>query len=176
MPTWQSIGAFGREVDRVQRSIDRQASDTARRMGRAAAAKARPVAYRVAARDLGGDPKFSGWRPWLELDIRETRAGVWIRPTRHSAGPWTVAEFGRNRGSGTNGAFIGPGANRKTGMTRFRKDGSVAKVRAFKSKRWNGYTQGKSTATTASDEIEKATAPIVEKVWRMELRKHFDVS
>ena len=174
MPIWPDGAAFARDLERMQRDMAR---DEAKRITREAARAAEVIAYRAAAKDLGGDPKFSGWRPWLQLQIKPTRSfGHVLYPTRQSAGPWTVAEFGRNKGSGTGGAFLGPGANRRTGETRRRKDGSVAKVRAFRSKRWNGYTAGKSTASDAVSDIERLIDPLVEMEFRKSLSKHFDVS
>lgn len=172
MADFLSVEAFNRELARLERSIEHAHKD----MGTKAALAARPEGYRAAAADLGGDPKFSGWRPWLELDVRPKRWGAAIMPTRQSAGPWTVAQFGRNQGDGGAGAFFGPGANRRTGTTRFRKDGSVAKVRAFKTKRWNGYTQGKGTADDARERFERVAEKVIDKEFRLVLGRHFDVS
>lgn len=144
-------------------------------MGRAIGEAARPEAYREAARDLGGDPKFSGWRPWLELQVKPKNWGAAIIPTRRSAGPWTVAEHGRNRGNGGGGAFFGPGVNRRTGETSRTKSGRVRKVREFRQRRWNGITQGKSTATRATARFEDVAERVAEKEFKLVLRRHFSV-
>lgn len=173
MPNWTSAAAFARDLERTQREIDREG---ALEINKAAAREAQVIGYREAARDLGGDPKFSGWPPWLELQTVVRRNGVLLRPTRRSAGPWTVANVGRNRGSGTGGAFLGPGASRTTGETRRRKDGSVAKVREFRSRRWNGYTRGFGTADRAVRVMDDKIPDGIEREFGKLLRKRFDVS
>lgn len=174
MPTWPDPAAFARELERLESDLAR---DEARRITKKMAEEARTIAYRVASSDLGGDPRFSGWEPWLELQVKSARrSGHLLMPTKRSAGPWTVAEQGRNQGNGGGGAFLGPGVNRRTGATRFRSDGTVAKVRAFRSKRWNGYTVGKRTATKAEQQIESATAPIADREVKKALRRRFDVT
>jgi len=134
---------------------------------------AQKIATRAASADLGGDPKFSGWAPTLDTQIKGIRNGAILMPTRSSAGPWTVAEFGRNQG-GSSG-FQGPGINRKSGQTSRTKSGGLRKVRSFKAKRWNGYTRGKSTASTAEAIMERELPKIAEKAALKVTRKHFDV-
>lgn len=131
-----------------------------REMGVKMAKEAQKIATREASSDLGGDPKFSGWAPALETKVKPLRAGALISPTKTSAGPWTVAEFGRN-------TLSGPGLNAR-GRTSRRKDGSVI-IRRRGGKRWNGITQGKGTASSAADQFEKAA----EKIAEAEIRKHF---
>jgi hypothetical protein len=134
---------------------------------------AKRIARQAASNDLGGDPKFSGWAPTLDVKYRSLKGkeqGVVISPTKTSAGPWTVAEKGRNRGE--TGAVLGPGANRKTGTTARSKSGDVRAVRAFKAKRWNGYTDGKGTASAAVQEFERQFLPIVEKGIALLTKKH----
>lgn len=175
MPTWPDAAAFARDLERIERDLAR---DEAKRITGEAAKEARVIAYREAAKDLGGDPKFSGWRPWLELQVKPTRGstGHLIAPTRQSAGPWTVAESGRNQGNGGGGAFFGPGANRRTGETARTKAGNVRKVRTVTARRWNGYTSGKGTASRATAEMERKIPPEIERQVTKVLRKHFDVS
>lgn len=173
MATFSSFDAFGRALDAAAKDLDREGNG---RISFEMAREGQKIARRAAANDLGGDPKFSGWAPRLATVAKKTRGGAILHPTRSSAGPWTVAEIGRNKGSGTRGAFIGPGANRKTGATRFRKDGSVAKVRAFKSRRWNGYTDGKETASDAVEVMEKELPKIAERESRKVLQRRFDVT
>ena len=152
----------------MERDIEREYP----RIGKEMAEKARPEAYRAAAADLGGDPKFSGWKPWLKLEVKAKPFGAVLMPTRQSAGPWTVAEIGRNQGNASG--FAGPGVNRKTGLTARTKSGGLRKVRAVKAKRWNGYTAGKGTATDAAARIDKAVADIPEKRLRVVMRRHVD--
>ena len=90
---------------------------------------------------------------------------------KSAAGPWTVAEFGRNQGNASG--FSGPGLNRKTGLTSFTKAGNVRKTRAFGAKRWNGVTQGKGTASTAVNAIESKVPKIVDQGVSRAIRKTF---
>jgi len=132
------------------------------------------IAEREASADLGGDPKFSGWKPLLDTKTKQLGNGtLLVQPTRSSAGPWTVAKFGRNKGNGGGGAFFGPGANRSTGATARTKKGNVRAVRAFKAKRWNGYTTGKGTASRVNVAIEKVAPDIVEKHLAKGLNRFF---
>lgn len=129
--------------------------------------RAESVANNVAARTLGSDRKHTGkGRGWgIPLDVKTKRLregnGIVVHPTRYSAGPWTEVERGRNQGDA--GGFVGPGVNRKTGLTARRKDGGVRKVRAVKARRWNGTTRGRGAASAAVSEFERALLPVVEK-------------
>lgn len=165
MPTFPSIEAYNRALDSFERDLERKYRD----MGRTIAEAVRPEGYRAAAGDLGGDPKFSGWRPWLELQVRSKQWGAVILPTRQSAGPWTVAEHGRNTMAGPRTRI-----DRRTGNTRQLKRGGVSIVR--NRKRWNGVTQGKGTASDAFARFERASEPVAEKEFRLVLRRHFTVT
>lgn len=140
-----------------------------RKIGR----EAQKISEDEAARDLGGDQKFSGWAPQLTTVVRDVQPGVVaVIPTKRSAGPWTVLNDGRNQGE--TGFFMGPGINRSTGETARTKKGAVRKTRAFKAKRWNGTTQGKGTADRAVYEIERMVPGRVEDEVRRAFKKHFD--
>jgi hypothetical protein len=136
---------------------------------------AKRIARQAAANDLGGDPKFSGWAPTLDVKYRSLKGkeqGVVISPTKTSAGPWSVAEKGRNRGAG---GFAGPGINRRTGRTSAGVRAGTSQVRANTrgaTKRWNGYTNGKLTATDAVQEFNRQLLPIVEKGIVLLTKKH----
>ena len=135
--------------------------------------RAKELARQAASADLGGDPKFSGWAPTLDVKYRSLRGkeqGVAVSPTKTSAGPWTVAERGRNQGE--TGQFLGPGINRKTGVTARSKSGGVRKVRAVQAKRWNGVTSGKGTGSDAVVLFRKELLPVVEKGIAQLTRKH----
>lgn len=130
-------------------------------------AKAQAVA--AASADLGGDPKFSGWKPTLDTRYDIIGPGrISFHPSKRSAGPWTVAQEGRNN-SGASG-FAGPGINAKTGASALTKTG---KVRSRKSKKWNGTTQGKNTATSALKAIDKLLPSVVERLMKQQIRKIF---
>lgn len=180
MPTWDSAAAFGRELERLQRSIEKQQ----RKATRAMAEEGEKIAGSAARSDLGGDDQFSGWngRYLEDLRVKPSRqgSGHFLLPTRKSGGPWKVAEQGRNKGTATGRGgvkiFFGPGLNRKTGVTSRTKSGAIRKTRAFGQKRWNGYTSGKSTATRAVAQFESASERIAEKSMRTAIVKHFDAN
>lgn len=168
MPTFPDMKAFANELDRLDRELAKKRRDMGTRMAEAA----KPEGYRAAAADLGGDPKFSGWRPWLELQVKGKDWGAAIIPTRYSAGPWTVAEFGRN-------TMTGPKVRRnKDGSVRTYKRGARKGQVMFQTsrKRWNGITQGKGTATEATSRFERIAEKVGEREFQLVLRRHFDVS
>ncbi len=142
----------------------------------ALAKRGQQIAEQVASGDLGGDPKFSGWAPVLETQVRPSREkfGAVMLPTKVSAGPWTVAEQGRNMGE--TGAVLGPGVNRRTGLTSRTKSGGLRKVRTSRGRRWNGYTDGKRTASKAVARIEAETKVLAATLARRAVAKTFDVS
>jgi hypothetical protein len=119
---------------------------------------AKGEATKAASSDLGGDAKFSGWAPTLDTRYDIIGPGrISFHPSKRSAGPWTVAQVGRNA-SGATG-FAGPGINAKTGASALTKTG---RVRSRKSKKWNGRTQGKGTADSALAAIDKKVGGVVD--------------
>jgi hypothetical protein len=171
MATFSSFGEFGDAVQKMGTDLERESRLTiAREMGN----KAQQVAEREASADLGGDPKFSGWAPRLDTQLKQIATGIVMMPTRTSAGPWTVAQFGRHQGNA--GGFSGPGINRKTGTTSRTKSGGLRKVRKTKGKRWNGVTKGKGTADRAFAQIENDVEPIANKGTRKIIARRFDVT
>ena len=172
MASFRSFAAFGAELDKLQREFDRvERARITRLMGE----RAQAIAEQAASRDLGGDPKFSGWAPRLDTElVTKSDGSTLIGPTRSSAGPWTVAESGRNQGNARG--FFGPGVNVRTGLTSRTKTGAVRKVRVRKGRRWNGYTTGKGTASDATARMERELPLIAEAGVRRVLVKHFDVT
>lgn len=176
MATFSSFKAYSAEWDKVARQLDaKQRQAITHEMAQAG----QKIADRMASRDLGGDRAFSGWPRGnpiaLDLQLKNGRNGsTLLLPTRSSAGPWTVAEQGRNQGNAAG--FSGPGINSRTGLTSRTKSGGLRKVRARKAKRWNGTTRGKDTATHAQAEMERELPKIAEKQYRAVLVKHFDVT
>ena len=147
----ESLSSFQRKLNALERELT---GPKLKQHMKAIGEAAKEIAEAEASRDLGGDPKFSGWAPELETRYVHVDDGVIsFRPTKRSAGPWTVANDGRNQG--TASGFFGPGANRLTGQTARTKTGNVRKVRAFKARRWNGTTRGKGTADRAQARIDK---------------------
>lgn len=176
MPNFSSIAAYAAQMDKVAKELNTEAR---RKITRSAAEDAQKIADRMAMRDVGSDRAFSGWRRGnripLDTKIKDGRDGASIlMPERRTAGPWTVAEKGRNQG-GTS-AVLGPGINQRTGETARNEDGSIRKVRARKARRWNGRTSGKSTASDAIDLMERELPKVFDKQFGMVLQKHFDVS
>lgn len=175
MPSF-SLQSFSAELDALQHEVT---SAKNRAVSEPMARHAQAIADRNAAQDLGADRAFSGWTRRtpivLETQIKFLSQGAaLLHPTRSSAGPWTVADKGRNQGNAPG--FAGPGINRKTGTTSRTKSGAVRKVRARQSKRWNGTTAGKGTATRAVKQMDRELPPIAEKAFRGMLVKHFDVT
>ena len=104
--------------------------------------------------DLGGDDRFSGWAK-APLVTRYDLVGpgrVSFHPTPRSAGPWRVADEGRNQAAGP---AIG------------------SKGRRGSRKRWNGRTQGKNTATDALAAIEPKVPRLAEQQVARAIRKAF---
>lgn len=81
-------------------------------MAVAVGVEAKKIATATASGDLGGDPKFSGWKPPLLTRFKVVPPTAIVHmPTPKSAGPWTVAEKGRN--SPKNGRTHGFGTATK---------------------------------------------------------------
>jgi hypothetical protein len=171
MATFSSFAEFGKALESMQKDIEANTVKIARDMGE----RAQRIAAAEAAADIGGS--FSGWKRSnpIELDtkLKTIKNGVVLSPTRVSAGPWTVAERGRNSGNATG--FSGPGINRSTGLTSRTKSGGLRKVRATKGKRWNGHTAGMHTASRATSRMEREVMPIAEVGIRKVEMRHFDV-
>ena len=133
---------------------------------------AKDEAKKAASADLGGDPKFSGWAPTLDTRYDIVGPGrLSFKPSRRSAGPWTVAEIGRNQGNASG--FAGPSINRRTGLTSFTKSGAVRRSRGARARRWNGVTQGKNTASDALAAIEPKVPKLVNSHVGRAIRKTF---
>lgn len=169
MATFKSFKDFGSAFDAMTKAIEQDRKVWALEMAK----RAEAIATQVASSDLGGDPKFSGWKPELSTKTKTIPTGAVFSPTKSGAGPWTVAEFGRHHGSG--GGFAGPGVNRKTGATSRTKSGGLRKVRAVSGKRWNGYTDPKHTASKALARMEHELYPIAEKGLTRTQMRHFDI-
>lgn len=124
--------------------------------------RAKQLAAEAAKADLGGDEQFSGW-PKAPLQTRYDHLSpgvISFHPTKRAAGPWTVAEFGRNQSAGPR--MAGP---------RLTKTGRVSKA---KTKRWNGKTQPKNTASDALGTIERDTPKVVDAEVSKAIRKFFN--
>ena len=141
----RGLDALDRRLDKVQRDVlsGKAASDTAREVGFMAKGQTGQLSGPAA---LGGDRAFSGWRRGAPIELtaafsmHQASGGVTIHRGR-AAGPWRVAEEGRNRGNGGGGGFFGPGVG-QDGTTARTKTGRVRKVRARGPRRWNGTSPG----------------------------------
>ena len=149
-----TFASFDRRVAGFQKELGDDA------MGHALGKMAKEEATKAASADLGGDPKFSGWAPTLDTAYDIIGPGrVLFKPKRRSAGPWTVAEYGRGQAAGPR--MVGP---------RLTKTGKVSKARQ---KRYNGRTEGKQTASEALEAIDKKASGVVDKQTKAALRKFF---
>lgn len=179
MPTF-TLASYAAEVDKLNRDLEKKA---VAEITLKQAQTAKGIALSEARSDLGGDSRFSGWRgrDLADMKIKKLRGrseGHILVPTRKSAGPWKVAEQGRNMGGaagrGGVGIYHGPGLNRKSGETSYTKTGRVRRT-TFKKKRWNGYTAGKNTASDARRKMESDLPKIAEKMAVKVTQRHFDV-
>jgi hypothetical protein len=153
-----TLASFALRVDRFEKSL------TDDQIGHALGKMAKDEATSAASADLGGDPKFSGWAPTLDTRYDIVRRGaILLKPSRRSAGPWTVAEYGRNN--------MGPTLSQSSTAQRFTPTGKVSRQRV---KRWNGRTAGKSTATKAITAINAKAPKAVDGHVDKAVRKFFN--
>lgn len=158
-----TFASFSNELGRFADSLSTKVvKEITREMGE----QAQALAARSAAGDLGPDRQHTGsgkgWQVPLDTKLIAKPDGATIlSPTRFSAGPWTVAERGRNVGE--TGLLLGPGISQKQGTTLRNKNGNVRKVRSFKSERWNGVTAGKDTASDAVSLMKRSLPAVAER-------------
>ena len=168
------LAALGRRLDKLTVEIagDAQLIRTADAVGMMAKGKTSALSGGAA---LGGDLAFSGWRDkageLMPLQVafkRHKKAGaITIHRAPRSAGPWRVAQEGRNQGNASG--IAGPGVIQtgpNAGTTRRRKDGKVAKVRRRKAVRWNGTTDGHDSWSQFEKAVEADWLQVVEKETR----------
>ena len=121
---------------------------------------AKAEAKKAASADLGGDPKVSGWAPTLDTRYDIVGPGkLSFHPSKRSAGPWTVAQVGRNQTAGPS--------LRSSSMTR------TGRKRKAKARRYNGQTKGKDTATDALRAIEPKVPKLIDSHIGRAIRKVF---
>lgn len=175
MPNWKSVAAFSRDFDRM---IGDLTGPEKRKITHAQGEEAQKIAAKQAAQDLGADRAFSGWNRGnpipLDTRLRNLPDGNTLMTPKFPGG-WTVAEQGRHADGGVGG-FQGPGVNLRTGLTSRTKSGAIRRVRSRKSRRWNGVTQGKGTATKAIAEMERELPKIADRAVAKVIRKRFDVT
>ena len=155
-------------VDRTMKAVQDTVGDKGLTvMATKCGMRAKELAEKAELADLGPERGFSGWLKKdgslmpLEVRFDHVRPGaIVVHPTGQSAGPWTVAEFGRNQAAGPR--MVGP---------RLTKTGRVSKAKA---KRWNGKTQPKNTASDALELIEREMPKVVGAEVSKAIRKFFN--
>jgi hypothetical protein len=166
----ETLQSFGRKVELFQKEL------TADAQSHAIGKMAKEAAQEAAAGDLGSDGRFSGWRRGapFELATKYDIIGpgrVSFHPTPKSAGPWTVAQSGRNQGNA--GGFSGPGVNRSTGETSRTKSGGVRKVRARQGATLERTHVGEEHGVDALALIDKRLPKLVDSNIGRAIRKVF---
>jgi len=164
MPQWDSLAAYGRELAGLESDLT---GPERQRITRQMGAAAKQIADKAAAADLGGDRAFSGWTRAnpipLDTAVRSGRQGSTIlAPSKRAAGPWTVAEQGRNAAFGPR--LLGP---------RLTKSGRISKARR---RRYNGRTSGKNTASEAVKVMHQQLPKIADRGVLLVTRKRFTVT
>ena len=165
MPNWESLAAYRHELAGLESDLTGpEKAKIVRQMANAA----RTIAADEAANDLGADRAFSGWtraNP-IKLDTRLVNAAdgtiIMTPSTKRAAGPWTVAEQGRNAAFGPR--LLGP---------RLTKSGRISKARR---RRYNGRTSGKGTASDAVKKMDQQLPKIADKGVKAATRKRFSVT
>lgn len=163
------LASLGHKVTAISNSLEGQTSAAMmRRVGK----KLEPEIGRAVSADIG-DTSMSGWRRGAPIAIVGASRvvnhhAVKVEPVGKSKGPMAVLERGRNIGN--SGGMAGPGVS-KDGTTRRNANGSLRKVRARKSKRWNGYTRAKNTMGDAAEQIGDKAPGLMAKEIRAELAK-----
>lgn len=160
----KSVAELSGRLDKVAQSLS--TADMKKRLTVVGVA-AKADAAKAARADLGGDGAFSGWKPLMPLQAKfqfhQDGKGITVSREPRSAGPWRVAEQGRNQGNASG--FSGPGLNTKTGVTSRTKSGAL-RTRARKGRRWNGTTQGKNTWSDAAAVMAKEAPKTLDKLNR----------
>ena len=149
-----TFGSFNVKLGRLQKELtDEALMHDIGKMAKAEATKA-------ASADLGGDPMHSGWGVPLVTRYDIVGPGkLSFHPSRKSAGPWRVAEEGRNQTAGPS--------LRSSSMT------PTGRKRKAKARRYNGQTKGKDTATDALRAIEPKVPKLVDQQIGRAIRKVF---
>ena len=165
------LAGFARKMEAIAADL---AGETSRAQMARVGKALQPEIDRAVSADLS-DTSMSGWRRGSPIAVVGTHrvlsdSAVLVEPVKPAKGPMAVLERGRNMGNASG--FAGPGVNRSTGATRRTKSGGVAKVRAVKGRRWNGYTQGKGTMADASQAIKGRAGGLIDKELQRALRKH----
>jgi hypothetical protein len=88
---------FASFAKRLDKFVDGLSGAELRKVMTDVGVAAKKDAASAASADLGGDPKFSGWAPTLDTRFDHVGEGrVSFHPSKRAAGPWTVAQSGRN--------------------------------------------------------------------------------
>lgn len=170
-----SFNSFGGAADHFARYRKEWEGSSLNAKAKVVGEMATTMAVDVARQDLGADAAFtggkgrgSGWRPatnWLQTKAFVRKEGVaTVQPTGRSAGPWTVAERGRNA--------YAVGDKRSRGMGKRRKDGT-RKERFSTVKGTVGATRGFGTATKAQVVFQRDIPKVIERIVNMTNTDYF---
>ena len=164
------FASLNRKLEAVSRDLS---GTTSRAQMKRVGVKVQPLIDRAVTSSIG-DLSMSGWRRGAPIQIKGTSRttsdhAVLVEPVKSAKGPMAVLERGRNMGNASG--MAGPGVS-ADGTTRRNKNGSVRKVRARKSKRWNGYTPAKHTMTDASQLIKDKAPGLIADELHKSLAKH----
>lgn len=171
-----SGGDIAKHIAKTTRALEKSVSDEEQRKRLTQVGLAmKPLAQQAARADLGSDAAFSGWANAgipLEVAFKLHRSGaaMTVHRSGKSAGPWTVAERGRNQGNAAG--FSGPGMNHRTGATSRTSTGKI-RNRKTAARRWTGTTKGKSTFSNAVALMEKKAPDLLVKLNRAATLKAF---
>ncbi len=164
-----TFDSFARKVKAFEKAI----SDDS--LAHVVGKKAKDLADQAAEDDLGKDKAFTGgkdrgggWRPatnFLAVRYDIVKPGqIQLKPTRRNAGPWTVAEFGRQA--------YQAGDRRRSGSRRSKKTNLVSDT-FRKVKRNVGATKGFGTATDAITAMNRDIPGVTDREISRQVRQFF---
>ena len=159
------FAGLNRKMEAISRDLS---GETSKAQMKRVGAKLAPLIDKAVTADIG-DTSMSGWRRSGPIAITGTSRAisdhaVIVEPERKTKGPMAVLERGRN-------VTFGPGVS-SNGSTRRGKKGNVLRARKFKSRRWNGQTEGKETMSDASQLIKDDAPGLIQKEIHKALAKH----
>jgi len=165
------FGDLSKRIDLIAREMT----------GEAAAARLRKVGV-LSKTDINdavradlGDLSMSGWRRGNPHEVVGrfdvvSPGTLEMFPAGKAKGPMRVLQQGRNQGDAAG--FAGPGMTRTGGVVGRTKSGAVRKTRAFKARKWNGYTQGKDTWDDAVRIMERNMPSRYHVEWLRDVARH----
>ena len=164
------FGSLNRKMEAVSRDLS---GETSKAQMKRVGAKLAPLIDKAVRADIG-DLSMSGWRRGDAIPIEGVARVlsdhvVKVEPDKPGKGPMAVLERGRNMGNASG--MAGPGVS-ADGSTRRNESGALRKVRARKSRRWNGYTDPLRTMSDASQLIKDKAPELIQRELHKALGKH----